>query len=162
MPLMQTTLFGPPEPAASYAARAERGRGNDLPVGSERELLWPACLTDALIGAGGLGAAEALELLERLYGDLPRRTRLRVDEICRRLRCDSNMIYRHIESGELPAIDVSSGSGARPEWRVYRAGLVLFLARREFGPVPSRTDIAAHEQTIMARAVALATRNHHE
>jgi excisionase family DNA binding protein len=153
MSLQQTNLFGPPEPATSYPDR-DRGRGDDLPVACERELLWPSWLVDLL--AVEIGAESAAAALERLYGDIPRRTRLTVQECCRRLRCDSNMIYRHIESGELPAVDVSTGTGARPEWRIYRAGLVSFLVRREFGPACSRADISPREAEQIARAVARA------
>lgn len=152
--IMQTNLFGPPEPVASYG-REQRGRGYDLPVASERELLWPACLIEALT-EDGLAHEEAAGVLERLYGDIPRRTRLRMDEICRRLRCDSNTVYRHRESGELPAVDVSAGAGQVAEWRFYRAGLVLFLAAREFGPVPTRTDASREDSQRLSRAVARA------
>ncbi len=149
----QTNLFGPPEPVDSYPDR-NRGRGDDLPVTCERELLWPAWLVEQL--AAEIPADAAVGLLERMYGDIPRRTRLTVQEICRRLRCDSNMVYRHIDSGELPAIDVSTGTGARPEWRIYRAGLVGFLVKREFGPACSRTDLAPLETEQIARAVGRA------
>ena len=151
---MQLTLFGDPEPVGSYG-RDLRGRGDDLPAPCERELLWPACLVEALTSDGATHD-EAAALLERLYGDLPRRTRLRTDEVCRRLRCDSNVVYRHRESGDLPAVDVSAGTGIQPEWRFYRAGLVLFLASREFGPVPTRTDAARDDAQRLSRAVARA------
>jgi hypothetical protein len=151
---MQLTLFGAPEPVGSYG-KSEKGRGDDLPAPCERELLWPACLLEELMG-GGATHDEAAAILDRLYGDLPRRTRLRTDEVCRRLRCDSNVVYRHRESGALPAVDVSAGAGITPEWRFYRAGLVFFLASREFGPVPTRTDAAREDSDRMARAVARA------
>ena len=156
--LMQQTLFGPPEPFGSYAHRVAKGRGDDLPVTCERELLWPACLIEALT-ADGATHDEAASLLERLYGDIPRRTRLRTDEVCRRLRCDSNVVYRHRDGGELPAVDVSAGSGEMAEWRFYRAGLVRFLASREFGPVPTRTDATHDDAERMSRAVARARRS---
>jgi hypothetical protein len=150
---MQLCLFGAPEPVTSYPDR-DRGRGDDLPVPCEREMLWPASAIAAMT-AEGMTAERAVDLLERLYGDVPRRTRLRVDEVCRRLRCDSNMVYRHIqETGELAAIDVSAGGGSYSSWRVYRASLVDFLLRREFGPVPGRTDIAPDDATRISRAVA--------
>lgn len=151
-PTLQLNLFGSPEPVGSYG-REIRGRGDDLPVACERELLWPACLVEALT-MGGETHDEATGILERLYGDLPRRTRLRTDEVCRRLRCDSNVVYRHRESGELPAVDVSAGAGQLAEWRFYRAGLVLFLAIREFGPVPTRTDASRADEIRLSRAVA--------
>ena len=153
----QPDLFGTPEPATSYAA-SERGRGYDLPVVSERELLWPACLVKAL-REDGVAADESAAILERLYGDIPRRTRLRMDEICRRLRCDSNTVYRHRESGDLPAVDISAGGGQVAEWRLYRAGLVLFLAAREFGPVPTRTDASRDDADRISRAVARARKH---
>jgi excisionase family DNA binding protein len=148
---LQTTLFGAPEPHGSYSRDTNR-RCADLPVACERELLWPAGLVEAM-AAQGVDQADAVALLERLYGDIPRRTRLRVDEICRRLRCDNNMVYRHIESGELPAGNVGTGD-QRPEWRVYRAGLVMFLAMREFGPVVSRTDCRREDAELISKAVA--------
>lgn len=151
-PAMQLNLFGAPEPVGSYG-REVRGRGDDLPVVCERELLWPACLVEALT-EDGTPHEEATRILERLYGDIPRRTRLRTDEVCRRLRCDSNVVYRHRDSGELPAVDVSAGSGQVAEWRFYRAGLVLFLAMREFGQVPTRTDAARSDEIRLSRAVA--------
>lgn len=149
---MQLMLFGPPEPATSYKPQI---RHDDLPVTCERELLWPASLVAALVEVG-LDTAEAVGVLERLYGDIPKRTRLRTAEVCRRLRCDSNVVYRHRESGDLPAVDVSAGSGEKAEWRFYRAGLVIFLAIREFGPVPSRTDATREDMQRLSRAVALA------
>jgi len=150
--LMQTMLFGPAEPVTSYP-KDRGGRLDDLPVACERENLWPAMLMDALM-IDGMEMAEAVDLLERLYGDIPRRTRLRVDEVCRRLRCDSNTVYRHRESGALPAVDVSAGHGEKPMWLFYRTGLVLFLVAREFcGPAPSRTDARANDIQRLSRAV---------
>lgn len=135
--LMQHMLFGPPEPADSYPAGR---RGDDLPVPCERELLWPSRLVSGLHP----DPAQAVALLERLYGDLPRRTRLRVGEVCRRLRVDSDAVYRLIkEKGELSAADVSAGDGENAHYAVYRTSLVLFLFKREFWlpAVPTRTDL---------------------
>ncbi len=155
---MQLTLFGPPEPSTSYPATRSPDGGasaprDDLPVACERELLWPASLVTALMD-DGLEMGAAVGVLERLYGDIPRRTRLRTVEVCRRLRCDSNVVYRHRESGDLPAVDVSAGAGDKAEWRFYRAGLVIFLATREFGPVPTRTDATRDDMQRLSRAVA--------
>lgn len=144
----QLNLFGAPEPADSYPAK---GRGDDLPVPCERELLWPSKLV------AGLHAdpAEAVALLERLYGDIPRRTRLRVDEVCRRLRVDSNTVYRLIEQGDLSALDAGSGQ-ERAHYAVYRTSLVLFLFRREFWSpaVPTRTDIDAQDMARIEKCVS--------
>jgi len=149
---MQQTLFGDPEPVASYG-REVRGRGDDIPAPCEREMLWPAALVEALI-ADGLTSEQAAELLERLYGDVPRRTRLRIEEVCRRMRVDRNTVHRHIsDTRELSAIDVGAGE-VLPAWRVYRASFILFLARREFGPEVSRTDAREPDAERMSRAVA--------
>jgi len=149
---MQLNLFGAPEPLTSYG-RELRGRGDDLPVPSERELLWPACLLDELTHDGAT-AEDAAALLERLYGDVPRRTRLKIDECTRRLRCDRMTILRHIhETGELSAVDIGSGD-TLPAWRIYRASFVLFLARREFGQETSRTDAKHEDAERLGRALA--------
>jgi hypothetical protein len=155
---MQLTLFGAPEPLASYG-REVRGRGDDLPVPSERERLWPDALL-AEMQALGLDPEQATAILERLYGDVPRRTRLKLDEVCRRLRCDRMLVLRHIhETGELAAINVGSGD-VLPTWRVYRTSLVFFLARREFGEgVSSRTDVRQRDADLMTRAVARVLKN---
>jgi hypothetical protein len=148
----QALLFGGTEPATSYGSNV-RGRGDDIPVACERELLWPACLMDAL-AADGLSVEAATALMERLYGDVPRRTRLKIGEVCRRLRCDRNTVHRHIyDTHELAAVDVGTGN-EMPTWRVYRASLVLFLVRREFGPEYTRTDAQADDALRMSRAIA--------
>lgn len=154
----QLTLFGAPEPAESYG-KGPRGRGDDIPVTCERELLWPACLVEAL-AADGLRQDAAVELLERLWGDVPRRTRLKIDEVTRRLRCDRMTVHRHInETHELAAVDIGSG-GQLPAWRVYRASLINFLARREFGADYSRTDARPEDATRICRAVARLRKQH--
>ena len=148
----QALLFGGTEPATSYGSNV-RGRGDDIPVACERELLWPACLMDAL-AADGLSVEAATALMERLYGDVPRRTRLKIGEVCRRLRCDRNTVHRHIyDTHELAAVDVGTGN-EMPTWRVYRASLVLFLVRREFSPEYTRTDAQADDALRMSRAIA--------
>lgn len=120
--VLQGNLFGPPEPVDSYP-QGSCGRGDDLPVPAERELLWPADLAERL------GPA----LLERLYGDIPRRTRLHVREVCRRLRCDSEHVYNLRRAGSLDSVDISSPEAEqRREWRFYRYSLVRWLFNREF------------------------------
>jgi hypothetical protein len=156
----QLTLFGAPEPAASYGSNV-RGRGDDIPVTSERELLWPAVLMEAL-SSDGLSADAAVALMERLYGDVPRRTRLKIGEVCRRLRCDRNTVHRHInDTHELAAVDVGTGS-EMPTWRVYRASLILFLVRREFGLDYTRTDATADDAARISRAIARVRRNNNK
>ena len=151
--IMQTMLFGPPEPVTSYP---RIGRGADLPVPSERELLWPASLVHAMsetMEMRGRTAEDVAALLERVYGDIPRRTRLRVREVCRRLRCDNNKVYSLIENGTLPAIKGGT-------WLVYRSGLVAYLAWHEFGSAATtRTDVLAEDADVLCRAVAKMRRN---
>lgn len=118
--VMQGDLFGPPEIVAeSY--RHARGRQDDKPAPWERQLLWPAELA-AMLGA---------DALETLYGDVPRRTRLSVKEVCRILRCDSNHVYRLIDCGSLDAADIANPASSRPLYRVYRYSVVKFLFNRE-------------------------------
>lgn len=158
--LLQTTLFGAPEPVTSYPSSKDlRGRGDDMPVACERELLWPACLVAALV-AEDLDEAAAVALLERLYGDVPRRTRLKIDECTRRLRCDRMTVHRHInETRELSAIDIGSGEQL-PAWRVYRASFILFLVRREFGGDYTRTDARPEDAETISRAVVRVRKQH--
>lgn len=148
-PMLQHMLFGPPEPADSYP---DGRRGDDFPVPCERELLWPSRLVEGLHQDPG----QSVALLERLYGDIPRRTRLRVAEVCRRLRVDSNAVYRLIkEQGELSATDVSAGEGDYAHYAIYRTSLVLFLFKREFWipAVPTRTDLDAKDLDRIERLV---------
>jgi hypothetical protein len=121
--LQQLNMFGPPETLNQEAAARPR-RADDRPAPSERELIWPSDLAEEL----------GSELLERLYGDIPRRTRLRVDEVCRRLRCSDEHVRHLIEAGSLAAVDISVPNASVPYWRVYRYSLVRWLFRREFGP----------------------------
>lgn len=145
----QLNMFGAPEPADSYPAR---GRGDDLPVACEREVLWPSRLVAGLCQA----PADSVALLERLYGDIPRRTRLRVDEVCRRLRVDSNVVYRLIEGGDLSALDASAGE-QKAHYMIYRTSLVLFLFKREFWApaVPTRTDLDTDDLARIEKLVAV-------
>lgn len=130
---MQLNFFGPPEPIDSYSKR--RGRCDDAPVPCERENLWPADLARIL----------GIPLLEKLYGDVPRRTRLYVKEVCRRLRCDSNHIYELIQVGSLDATDIASPDASRAEWRIYRYALVSFLFNREFRDGATRAEVTDDE-----------------
>jgi hypothetical protein len=116
----QLNMFGPPEPASSLSPRALLR--DDKPVPSERQLLWPADL------AAALGA----DLLERLYGDVARRTRLRIDEVCRALRVDSEHVRRLILAGSLDATDVRHPEATERSYRIYRYSIIRWLFNREF------------------------------
>ncbi len=50
-------------------------------------------------------------------------------------------VIRFIETGELPAVDLSSeqGTGKRPRYRISRAALDAFLLRRSAKPLPAAT-----------------------
>ena len=132
--VLQLEMFGAPSvPCGDARPR----RADDRPAPAEREMLWPADLAERL------GA----ELLERLYGDVPRRTRLRVDEVCRRLRCSDEHVRHLIEAGSLDAVDISVPAASVPCWRVYRYSLVRWLFRREFGPQAEspRSDMTGND-----------------
>ena len=131
---VQFNLFGPPEPVESYGDRL-RGRMDDLPVPSERELLWPSDLVETL----------GVPLLEKLYGDVPRRSRLRTKEVCRRLRWDSNTVIRRIREGSLDATDTGPDESDTSSWRIYRYSIVSWLFNREF--VHDRTRAGAGHLT---------------
>lgn len=141
----QMTLFGTPETVCPAARRTRRA--DDRPAPAERELLWPADLADEI----------GQEILERLYGDLPRRTRLRVDEVCRRLRCSDEHVRHLIEAGSLDACDISVPEASVPCWRIYRYSLVRWLFRREFGPQAEspRADLPDPD---LARCMTVAAR----
>jgi hypothetical protein len=49
-----------------------------------------------------------------------------------------------------------------PTWRVYRASLILFLVRREFGPEYTRTDATADDAARISRAIARVRRNNNK
>ena len=61
------------------------------------------------------------------------RTWLTPPEIAKELRCRTSKPLRWIEDGELPAVNVSSGT--RPRYRVRREDLDAFLQRRAVVPV---------------------------
>lgn len=118
MTMVQMNMFGIPE---RIDAEKMRGRCDWAPEPWERENLWPKRLADAV----------GPDVCEILWGDVPRMTRLQVEQVCRRLTCDSNTVYRLIQAGELDAVNVGAGE-VNPSYRVYRYSLVWFLFRREF------------------------------
>lgn len=126
---LQYNMFGPPE--AVEALPPERRLADDAPVPSEREMLWPSDLL-TLLGA---------DLLERLYGDLPRRTKLKVLEICRRLRCGDSHVYELIQAGSLDATNISHPKAETPYYRIYRYSLVRWLFIREFVLLQTRAAL---------------------
>ena len=126
---MQMNMFGPPEPMGSD--RDPRRYADDAPVPCERELLWPVPHVE-ILGA---------DLLERLYGDLPRRTRLTVPELCRRFRRGHTHVYDLIEAGSLDATDDRHPSSTQNAYTVYRYSVVRFLFNREFVEVATRAGL---------------------
>lgn len=127
--LHQLNMFGPPEPVESLGDAARMR--DDAPVPSERELLWP------MPHAAYLGQ----DLLERLYGDLPRRTRLTIPEVCRRLRIGHSHAYELIQVGSLDATDARHPEAVQQSPRVYRYSLVRFLFNREFVESQTRAGL---------------------
>ena len=119
IPALQLNMFGPPEEVSATPGGAER---DDAPVPCERELLWPAPHV-AVLGA---------DLLERLYGDLPRRTRLTVPEVCRRLRRGHSHVYDLVDCGSLDGTDDRHPTATQRALTIYRYSLVRFLFWREF------------------------------
>ena len=65
-----------------------------------------------------------------------------LEQVCRRLACDSNTVYRLIDAGELDAVNIGAGS-QNATWRIYRYSLIWFLFRREFVQAGSDTRPAA-------------------
>lgn len=117
---LQLNMFGPPE-KLSDLPESERWR-DDAPVPTDRELLWPWDLTQ-LLGE---------DLLHRLYGDIPRRTLLTKDEVCRRCRIQKSQYYDFIREGSLDATNMSSQGAIQDYYRVYRYSVVKFRFNREF------------------------------
>jgi hypothetical protein len=115
----QLNMFGAPE---IVTGRNADGYRDDAPVPAERELLWPLEHTQIL----------GVELLERLYGDVPRRTRLTILEVCRRLRCGHSHVYNLVDAGSLDAFDSRHPQATQAYITVYRYSLVRFLFNREF------------------------------
>ncbi len=131
MSRLQFDMFGDPEDIDSYPER-DRLR-DDAPVPSERELLWPEDLAQ-LLGA---------ELLEKLYGDIPRRSRLTVKEVCRRCRIQKSHCYELVDIGSLDASDVSNPNATKEYVRIYRYSVVTWLFSREFILAQTRSGIPA-------------------
>lgn len=147
---LQLNMFGPPEPVSSYP-ESRLGRCDDAPVACERENLWPS----------DLAATLGTDLLERLYGDVPRRTRLYVREVCRRLRCDSQHVYDLI-GASLDATDIGTPGSSRHEWRVYRYSLVTFLFNRDFRDGQTRCNLPAGDMQRVENAVRQLREAHKE
>ena len=115
----QLNMFGPPENLDPNDGNRIR---DDAPVPCERELLWPQPHAK-LLGP---------EILESLYGDIPRRTRLTIGEVCRRLRRGHTHIYDLIEVGSLDATDDRHPAASQAAYTIYRYSVVRFLFHREF------------------------------
>jgi hypothetical protein len=142
---LQYNMFGPPEDVSSVPQGATR---DDAPVPCERELLWPAPHA-AVLGP---------DLLERLYGDLPRRTRLTVGEVCRRLRRGHSHIYDLVEAGSLDGCDDRHPSAVQQALTIYRYSLVRFLFNREFVTANTRCGLPSEDlDKCMRLAEALKT-----
>ncbi len=116
------TLAGPPPTTPRRERPPSRGRQDAAPHAADRETLWPECVADM-----------SREERERLYGDIPQKTRLTVKEVCRRLQCDSNHVYRLIFDGTLSAANIARKESTRPIYRIYRWSLVGFLHNRREG-----------------------------
>jgi hypothetical protein len=119
MSRLQLDMFGPPESVESSHRSTVR---DDAPVPCERQLLWPADLTEML----------GPELLEMLYGNVIRRTRLRTDEVCRELRVDQDHVRRLIAAGSLDATDIRHPDSITHQYRIYRYSLIRWLFNRDF------------------------------
>lgn len=141
--MLQLNMFGPPEPVSSLGPDARYQ--DDAPVPSERELLWPMPHVEAL----------GPDLLERLYGDLPRRTRLTIPEVCRRLRIGHSLAYELVAVGSLDALDNRHPEATQQSLRVYRYSLVRFLFNREFVESQTRAGMPAAD---LDRCMVLAER----
>jgi len=76
-------------------------------------------------------AADA-EDTSRTIGDLPRKLRLRADEVATLLECDENHIYRMIDDGTLDAINIAPAliENPRPIYRVYTYSVAKLLDDR--------------------------------
>ena len=135
---LQLNMFGPPEDVT-----AENRYKDDKPVPCERELLWPAPHAQAL----------GPDLLERLYGDLPKRTRLTIPEVDRRLRRGHTHIYDLIEAGSLDALDDRHPSAEKSAYTIYRYSLVRFLFGREFVENCTRSGLPRDD---LAKCIGLA------
>jgi len=106
-------------------------------------LLWPAPHAEAL----------GPDLLERLYGDVQRRTRLTVMEVCRCLRCGHSHVYNLVEAGSLDALDARHPAATQNCWMIYRYSIVRFLFNREFVENCTRGNMPPED---LARCLRLA------
>jgi hypothetical protein len=144
MSAYQLNMFGEPEPLDNLSAQ-DRLR-DDAPVPAERELLWPADMVELL----------GVERLERLYGDVPRRTRLRVKEVCRRARISTEHLRRLIEEGSIDATNVQHPDAYEPAYRPYRYSVVRWLFNRDFIATPSPCcNLPAEDLQAIDRAVEI-------
>lgn len=141
--LWQTNMFGPAERIDNIAP--EGRMRDDAPVPAERELLWPAPHVEIL----------GPDLLERLYGDLPRRTRLTVPEVCRRLRCGHSHVYELKDAGSLDFTDYRHPQATQQALLIYRYSLVRFLFSREFCEGDNRVNLPRADLDRIERLVSL-------
>jgi excisionase family DNA binding protein len=100
---------------------AETAKPKDGARGCDREVLWPPELVKKV----------GVDTLQSLYGDIPGRTRLHIDEVARRLRCSDRHVRNLLQSGDLGGSNVGV-KGARAQWRIYRESLIRWLFEREF------------------------------
>lgn len=128
---LQYTLFGAPESLENLSP--DLRYRDDAPVPCERELLWPVPHAQAL----------GIELLERLYGDVPKRTRLTLKEVCRRLRCGHSHVYELIDCGSLDAQDYRHPQASQAAYTIYRYSLIRFMFHREFVENSTRAGLPA-------------------
>lgn len=118
-------------PRAALAKSTDRPRGrrdNEL-VAGELEVLWPPCIRHL---------SEEDKVLH--FGDIPRNTRLTVQQVCRRLNCDSNTVYRYIDTGVLRAINIAPPTSTQPTYRIYRWSLIEHIYRHIEGGLVSTTQ----------------------
>jgi len=132
-PVWQLNMFGPPE-RIEHLEPAARIR-DDAPVACERELLWPAPHVEVL----------GVDVLERLYGDIVRRTRLTVPEVCRRLRIQHTHAYELIQAGSLDCTDNRHPTATQQSVRIYRYSVVRWLFNREFVEASTRCQMPAED-----------------
>jgi len=129
---LQLDMFGPPEDLDNTEARNGKFR-DDAPAPWERENLWPSELVELL----------GVDALEHLYGDVPRRTRITKDEVCRRGRIAHTQFYDLVNEGSLDAGDWRSADSTQPYYRIYRYSLVIFMFNREFVFAQTRCNLPA-------------------
>ena len=144
MSATQKMMFGLPEETTNLSDK-DKIR-DDAPVPAERELLWPFELVK-LLGP---------DLLERLYGMVPRRTKLTVQEVCRRERWQHSHVYNMIHEGSLDATDGRNPRADQPYFGIYRYSFIKLLFRREFIQNQTRGNLPPDDlRRCMAAAEAL-------